>query len=87
MAAIIKTKLKNARDAISKKQFATAKDLSLGVLEYDPENYNACVLDPLLLASLAAQPDQARLPRRNVFLGLAYLNLGEHAQSEQVTAA
>ena len=43
MAAIVKTKLKAARDAISKKDYEKARDASLAVLEYDPDNYNAYV--------------------------------------------
>jgi superkiller protein 3 len=43
MASFVKTKLKNARDAITQKDYAKAKDLASQVLEYEPDNYNAYV--------------------------------------------
>jgi superkiller protein 3 len=39
--SFIKAKLKVARDAIGKKDYSTARDASLQVVEYDPANYNA----------------------------------------------
>lgn len=63
MSAIVKTKLKGARDAIAKKDYEKARDAAQQVLEYDPDNYFA-----------------------NVFLGVAYRNLKDYEQSEQVTA-
>ncbi|CAL1707991.1 unnamed protein product [Somion occarium] len=60
MSAFVKNKLKAARDAIGKKDYITARDAALNVLEYESENYNA-----------------------NVFLGVAYLELGEIDNSEQ----
>ena len=43
MSAFVKTKLKSARDYISKKDFAKARDAAADVLSYEPENYNASV--------------------------------------------
>lgn len=37
----VKTRLKAARDAITKKDWQVAQDASLQVLEYEPDNYNA----------------------------------------------
>ncbi|KAI0700930.1 TPR-like protein [Cytidiella melzeri] len=62
MSAIVKPKLKAAREALAKKDYIKAKDASLSVLDYEPENYNA-----------------------HVFLGLAYLELGDLQQSEQMS--
>ena len=42
-SALLKEKLKAARDALSKKNFQSAHDTSLQILEYEPENYNAYV--------------------------------------------
>ncbi|KAJ3849717.1 superkiller protein 3 [Lentinula lateritia] len=50
MSSIVKTKLKNARDFLGKKNFAGAKDAALQVLQYEADNYNANVF--LGLASL-----------------------------------
>ncbi|KAJ7124904.1 superkiller protein 3 [Mycena epipterygia] len=58
--SLVKAKLKSAREALGKKQYAAAKDAAEQALAFDPANYNA-----------------------NVFLGLALLELGDHAQSEQ----
>lgn len=44
MSAFVKSKLKSARDAITKKEFAAARDAATQVLDYEPANYNACVL-------------------------------------------
>lgn len=43
MSAIVKTKLKNARDAIGKKNFPAARAAATDVLSYEPENYHAYV--------------------------------------------
>jgi superkiller protein 3 len=37
----VKNKLKAAREAISNKDFAAARDSSAQALEYEPDNYNA----------------------------------------------
>ncbi|KAJ6558576.1 superkiller protein 3 [Mycena vulgaris] len=58
--SLVKAKLKLAREALGKKQYAAAKDAAEQALAFDPANYNA-----------------------NVFIGLALLELGEFAQSEQ----
>ncbi|KAJ3913647.1 superkiller protein 3 [Lentinula edodes] len=50
MSSIVKTKLKNARDFLGKRNFAGAKDAALQVLQYEADNYNANVF--LGLASL-----------------------------------
>ena len=41
MSAIVKTKLKAARDAILKKDWEKAKTASSDVLDYEPDHYNA----------------------------------------------
>lgn len=41
MSAIVKTKLKTAREAFAKKDFVKAKDASLSALDYDADNYLA----------------------------------------------
>jgi superkiller protein 3 len=41
--ADLKRKLKAAREALDKKDFQSAHDASLKVLEYEPENYFAYV--------------------------------------------
>ncbi|KAI0082004.1 TPR-like protein [Panus rudis PR-1116 ss-1] len=43
MSAFVKNKLKEARDAITKKDYAKAQAAASTVLEYDPDNYNANV--------------------------------------------
>ena len=43
MSALVKTKVKAARDAIGKKDYEKARDLALGALEYEPNNYLAYV--------------------------------------------
>lgn len=43
MSAIVKTKLKAARDALGKKDYSTARDAAQDVLAYDADNYNAYV--------------------------------------------
>lgn len=44
MAAIVKTKLKAAREAFTQKDYERAQQASAEVLEYEPDNYNAYVL-------------------------------------------
>ncbi|KAJ7188466.1 TPR-like protein [Mycena filopes] len=58
--SLVKAKLKAAREALGKRQYAAAKDAAEQALAFDPANYNA-----------------------NVFIGLALLELGDFAQSEQ----
>ena len=41
MSTFVKTKIKAAREALAKKDYATARDASTKALEYEPENYNA----------------------------------------------
>jgi superkiller protein 3 len=41
MSALVKTKLKSAREAIGKKDWAAAQKAASQVLDYEPENYNA----------------------------------------------
>ncbi|PPQ99738.1 hypothetical protein CVT24_009721 [Panaeolus cyanescens] len=50
--SFVKSYLKSARDAISKKDYANAKKSSLQVLDYEPENYNAHVFLGLALLEL-----------------------------------
>jgi superkiller protein 3 len=42
MSALVKTKLKAAREAIGKKDWAAAQTAASTALEYEPDNYNAC---------------------------------------------
>jgi hypothetical protein len=42
-SALLKGKLKAAREALNKKDFQSAHDTSLQILEYEPDNYNAYV--------------------------------------------
>ena len=41
MSAIAKTKVKNAKEAIAKKDYAKARDVANEALEYDPDNSSA----------------------------------------------
>ncbi|CDO72766.1 hypothetical protein BN946_scf184994.g19 [Trametes cinnabarina] len=43
MSAFVKSKLKAAREALAKQDNEKARDAALGVLEYEPDNYNANV--------------------------------------------
>ena len=43
MSTFVKTKIKAAREALAKKDYAAARDASMKALEYEPENYNAYV--------------------------------------------
>ena len=43
MSTFVKTKIKAAREALAKKDYAVARDASMKALEYEPENYNAYV--------------------------------------------
>jgi superkiller protein 3 len=43
-SALLKAKLKAAKDALNKKDFQSAHDVSLQILESEPENYYAYVL-------------------------------------------
>ncbi|KAL4253450.1 hypothetical protein ABKN59_002079 [Abortiporus biennis] len=52
MSVFVKGKLKAARDALGKKDYASAKDAAEGVLEYEPDNYNANVFLGLALFEL-----------------------------------
>lgn len=80
MASFVKLKLKSAREALGKKDYAKARDLAHGVLEYEPENYHGYVRTSNIERSIS-------FCFSNAFLGLAFFNLKENEQSEQVTAA
>jgi superkiller protein 3 len=41
--SLVKAKLKAAREALGKKQYAAAKDAAEQALAFDPSNYNAWV--------------------------------------------
>lgn len=43
MSSITKIKLKVARDALGKKDYEGAHAAASQILDYEPENYNACV--------------------------------------------
>ncbi|KAJ3102901.1 Superkiller protein 3 [Phlyctochytrium planicorne] len=47
-----KRKLKEAKDAIGKKDFGSSKEISASILENDPDNYNALVFFGLSTANL-----------------------------------
>jgi superkiller protein 3 len=79
MSALVKTKLKAARDAIGKKDWAAAQIAASTALEYEPDNYNACARRAIFSPHLGLKNGD-----RNVFLGLASLELGQLEQSEQV---
>ncbi|KAG8917885.1 Superkiller protein 3 [Tulasnella sp. 418] len=51
-AALVKAKLKAAREAIARKDFQTARDASEQILSYDPSNYNGNVFLGLSLSEL-----------------------------------
>jgi superkiller protein 3 len=80
MAAVVKAKLKAARDAIGKKNWEAARDAATGVLDFEPDNYNAFVKQ---FSSTREYFDKDYITR-NVFLGLASLELGDNERSEQV---
>lgn len=79
MSSFVKNKLKGARDALGKKEYEAARGAASQVLEYEPENYNACVKLKFSLIGGVRQKSCS-----NVFLGLALLELGQHEKSEQV---
>ena len=78
-SADLKRKLKAARDALDKKDFQSAHDTSLKVLEYEPENYFAYV-------PLCAAISHFDTICSKIFYGMSLLELGRIDQSEQVTA-
>ena len=41
MSAIVKTKLKAAKEAVAKKDYEKAKSAASEALDYDPDNLNA----------------------------------------------
>lgn len=47
--SLVKSKLKSAREALSKKDYAAAKVSALKALDYEPENYNAYATRPMHL--------------------------------------
>ena len=47
MSAIVKTKLKAAKEAVGKKDYEKARDAALAVLDYDSENYHAYAAIPI----------------------------------------
>ena len=79
MSAIVKTKLKAAKEAVGKKDYEKARDAALAVLDYDSENYHAYVATNRI-RRYCLTPNCS-----NVFLGISYLNLGELQLCEQVT--
>ena len=79
-SAFIKSRLKSARESLGNKDFAGARDATLQILEHEPQNYNACVDMSFVHVCLT----EGRYVFRNVFLGLALLELGEIEKSEQV---
>jgi len=55
-----KNKLKLARDALSKKDYAQARDAASQVLEYESDNYNASA--PKLSGDLCSRLTQECIP-------------------------
>ncbi|KAI0305418.1 TPR-like protein [Multifurca ochricompacta] len=51
-SALLKGKLKAAREALNKKDFQLAHDTSLQILDYEPDNYNAKIFYGLALLEL-----------------------------------
>jgi superkiller protein 3 len=43
MSSFLKSKLKEAREALGKKDYDKAREAATQILDYEPENYNACV--------------------------------------------
>lgn len=43
MSSFLKSKLKEAREALGKKEYDKASEAATQILDYEPENYNACV--------------------------------------------
>jgi superkiller protein 3 len=76
--SFVKERLKTAKDAIGKKDFATAKEASLEAIDRDPHNYNA--YDHNVHST---NPDIHKCPGRHVFLGLIFSELDDRAQAEQ----
>lgn len=64
MAAIVKTKLKAAREAFTQKDYERAQQASAEVLEYEPDNYNANVFLGLALLNLKKTEDSERAYRK-----------------------
>jgi len=51
-SAHLKGKLKATRDALNKKDYQSAHDTSLQILEIEPENYNAYVYRCVVITCL-----------------------------------
>jgi superkiller protein 3 len=73
-----KERLKTAKDAIGKKDFATAKEASLQAIDHDPHNYNAYDHN-----AHSTNPDVHKCLARHVFLGLIFSELDDRVQAEQ----
>ena len=80
-----KSYLKQARELINKKDYQGASNAAMQALQHDPVNYNAYVSVMIDRAvNLVAKPPNHWL-FRNVFLGLASLELGDLKRSEEVS--
>jgi len=66
MSAFVKSKLKAARDAIGKKDYEKAREASLGVLEFEPDNYNANVFLGLALLHLNQTEESEQAYRKAI---------------------
>ncbi|KAJ7647495.1 superkiller protein 3 [Roridomyces roridus] len=64
--SLVKTKLKAAREALGKKQYAAAKDAAEQALAFDPPNYNANVFLGLALLELGELPESEQAYRRAI---------------------
>ncbi|KAJ7115490.1 hypothetical protein C8R43DRAFT_902679, partial [Mycena crocata] len=64
--SLVKTKLKAAREALGKKQYAAAKDAAEQALAFDPTNYNANVFVGLALLELGDFTESEQAYRRAI---------------------
>ncbi|KAH8093923.1 TPR-like protein [Cristinia sonorae] len=68
MSAFVKTKLKNAREALGKKKYDLARDAATDVLSYEPENYNAHVFLGLACLELGDSDQSEQAYRKAIEL-------------------
>ncbi|KAK7692824.1 hypothetical protein QCA50_004459 [Cerrena zonata] len=66
MAAFVKTKIKAAREAITKKDYTAARDAATKVLEFEPDNYNANVFLGLSLLELGDTDNSEQAYRKAI---------------------
>jgi len=59
MSSFIKSKLKGAREALGNKDYDKAREAATQILDYEPENYNACVEVDYLSEQVMRDTDSA----------------------------